>query len=101
MTKDTEPKKYQLPASHQHKTHVLQMPSAPSQPKPFPPRPAKTLKPIKVKVMWDWANTQLYKFLADEHFRDLLRRNIVKLNEGEKRPATTEYLKKIKPEERP
>jgi hypothetical protein len=56
------------------------------------------VKPVKpVKRVRDWANTALYKFIAEEHYRDLLKRNIVKLNEGEKRPLTPEQLKKIKP----
>ena len=50
--------------------------------------------------MWDWAQSQLFKFICEEHFRDLLRRNVIKLNEGEKRPPTPEYLKKVKPEHR-
>lgn len=59
------------------------------------------MKPVKpVKGIRDWANTALYKFIAEEHFRDLLKRNILKLNEGEKRPSTPENLKKIKPEHR-
>jgi hypothetical protein len=68
----------------------------PKQPtKPIQPpklvKAAKIVKPVKpVKRVRDWANTALYKFIAEEHYRDLLKRNIVKLNEGEKRPLTPE-----------